>query len=86
VLPGAEAAEAFATRVRAAIERIAAAHPGQRIAAFTHGGVIGQALALAAASRPFAFTGAENASISRLVITQERWLVRGYNDSAHLDD
>jgi probable phosphoglycerate mutase len=86
VIPGAEAGEAFATRVRGAIERIAAAHPGQRVAAFTHGGVIGQALALAAASRPFAFTGAENSSISRLVITPERWIVRGYNDSAHLDD
>jgi probable phosphoglycerate mutase len=86
VIPGAEPADAFAGRVRAAVKRIAAAQPGRRVAAFTHGGVIGQALALAAASRPFAFTGAENASISRLVITPERWLVRGYNDTAHLDD
>jgi 2,3-bisphosphoglycerate-dependent phosphoglycerate mutase len=85
VIPGAEPADAFAGRVRGAIERIAADHPGQRVAAFTHGGVIGQALALAAAARPFAFTGAENTSISRLVITPERWLVRGYNDTAHLD-
>ena len=85
VIPGAEPADAFVGRVRAAIERIAAAHPGQRVAAFTHGGVIGQALALAAGSRPFAFTGADNASISRLVITPDRWMVRGYNDTAHLD-
>ena len=85
VIPGAEPADAFAGRVRAAIERIAASHPGQCVAAFTHGGVIGQALALATASRPFAFTGAENASISRLVITPERWIVRGYNDTGHLD-
>lgn len=85
VIPGAEPADQFAGRVRAAIERIAAAHPGQRVAAFTHGGVIGQALALAASSRPFAFTGADNASISRIVITPERWIVRGYNDAAHLD-
>jgi probable phosphoglycerate mutase len=84
VIPGAEPADAFAGRVRAAIERIAASHPGQCVAAFTHGGVIGQALALATGSRPFAFTGAENASISRLVITPERWIVRGYNDTAHL--
>jgi 2,3-bisphosphoglycerate-dependent phosphoglycerate mutase len=84
-IPGAEPADAFASRVRAAVERIAADHPGQRVAAFTHGGVIGQALALAARSRPFAFTGAENCSISRLVITPERWIVRGYNDTAHLD-
>ena len=85
VIPGAEPADAFAGRVRAAIERIAASHPGQCVAAFTHGGVIGQALALATDSRPFAFTGAENASISRLVITPERWIVRGYNDTGHLD-
>jgi 2,3-bisphosphoglycerate-dependent phosphoglycerate mutase len=85
VIPGAEPAEALAARVRAAINRIAAAHPGRCVAAFTHGGVIGQALALAAGSRPFAFTGAENASISRLVITAGRWIVRGYNDTAHLD-
>ena len=85
VIPGAEPADAFAARVRAALERMAADHPGERVAAFTHGGVIGQALALAAAARPFAFTGAENASISRLVITADQWIVRGYNDTAHLD-
>jgi 2,3-bisphosphoglycerate-dependent phosphoglycerate mutase len=85
VIPGAESAEAFTGRVRGAIGRIAAAHPDERVAVFTHGGWIGQALALAAASRPFAFTGAENASISRLVITPERWIVRGYNEAAHLD-
>ena len=85
VIPGAEPTDAFVGRVRGAIERIAAAHPGERVAVFTHGGWIGQALALATGSRPFAFTGADNASISRLVITPERWIVRGYNDAAHLD-
>ena len=85
VIPGAESSEDLAGRVRAAIERIAVAHRGQRVAAFTHGGVIGQALALASGSRPFAFLGAENTSISRLVLTADRWYVRGYNDTAHLD-
>ena len=85
VIPGAEPAAEFAGRVGAAIERLAAAHPGQLVAAFTHGGVIGQAVALASGSRAFAFIGAENASISRLVITSDRWIVRGYNDTAHLD-
>lgn len=85
VIPGAESAVGLASRVRGAIERLAAAHPGQRIAAVTHGGVIGQALALASGSRPFAFLGAENASISRIVVTADRWIVRGFNDTAHLD-
>jgi len=85
VIPGAEPAAEFAGRVRAAIERLAAAHPGQRVAAFTHGGVIGEALAQASGSRPFAFIGADNASISRLVVSGDRWIVRGFNDTAHLD-
>jgi 2,3-bisphosphoglycerate-dependent phosphoglycerate mutase len=86
VIPGAEPAAEFAGRVRAAIERLAAGHPGQRVAAFTHGGVIGEALAQASGSRPFAFLGADNASISRLVISDDRWIVRGFNDTAHLDN
>ncbi len=85
VIPGAEPAAGLTGRVRSAIERLAAAHPGQRVAAFTHGGVIGEALALASGSRPFAFLGAENASISRIVVTADRWIVRGFNDTAHLD-
>ncbi len=84
-IPGAEPAAAFADRVRAAITRLAASHHGERVAAFTHGGVIGQALALASRSRPFAFIGADNASVSRLVISGDRWLVRVFNDTAHLD-
>ncbi len=85
LIPGAEPAADFAARVRGVITRVAASHPGERVAAFTHGGFIGQALAQASGSRPFAFTGAANASISRLVITDQMWIVRGYNDTAHLD-
>jgi probable phosphoglycerate mutase len=84
VIPGAEPAAEFANRIRAVIERLVPAHPGQRVAVFTHGGVIGEALALASRSRPFAFIGADNASISRLVITDELWIVRGFNDTGHL--
>jgi 2,3-bisphosphoglycerate-dependent phosphoglycerate mutase len=85
VIPGAEPAAEFADRVRAALTDLAAAHPDQRVAVFTHGGVIGRALALASGSRPFAFNGAENTSISLLVIRANHWLVRGFNDTAHLD-
>jgi probable phosphoglycerate mutase len=55
------------------------------VAIFTHGGVIGQVLALASGSRPFAFVTSDNGSISRLVVSGERWIVRGYNDTAHLE-
>jgi 2,3-bisphosphoglycerate-dependent phosphoglycerate mutase len=70
--------------LRAAIERIAAAHPGGRVVAFSHGAAIGEILAQASSSAPFAFMGPDNASISRLVVTPERWIVRGYNDTSHL--
>jgi 2,3-bisphosphoglycerate-dependent phosphoglycerate mutase len=85
VIPGAEPADKFGSRVQAALGKLAAAHPGQQVAVFTHGGVIAQALALATGSRPFAFAGADNASISRLIVSAERWFVRSFNDTAHLD-
>ena len=85
VIPGAEPAQEFAVRVRGAIERLAAAHPDQRLAVFTHGGVIGQAMALASGSRVFAFTGADNGSVSHLVIAGRHWIIRRFNDTAHLE-
>lgn len=83
-IPGAERAEAFAARVRAGISRIAAAHPDQRVAVVAHGGVIGEVLAQTTGSRPWAFVGADNASISRLVVAPDRWVLRGFNDTVHL--
>jgi probable phosphoglycerate mutase len=47
--------------------------------------VIGQVLALASGSRPFAFVTADNGSISRIVVSGDRWIVRGFNDTAHLE-
>lgn len=86
VIPGAEPAEVFRARVQAAIATIAARHPDQRVAVFTHGGWIGEAFALATGSRGFAFTGADNASISQLVVWGERLLVRRFNDTSHLTE
>jgi probable phosphoglycerate mutase len=83
-IPGAEKAEVFAARVAAGITRIASAHPDERVAVVAHGGVIGEALAQATGSRPWAFVGADNASISRLVVTPDRWVLRGFNDTVHL--
>ncbi|HEY3021296.1 MAG TPA: histidine phosphatase family protein [Solirubrobacteraceae bacterium] len=84
VIPGAERSEAFAGRVRAGIARIAAAHADERVVVVVHGGVIGQALALATGGRPLAFAWADNGSISELVVLDEHWTVRSYNDTAHL--
>ncbi len=84
-IPGAEAAGTFAARVRAGIGRIASRHPEATVVVFTHGGVIGQILADAAgAARGFAFVGSDNGSISQLVVVGDRWIIRRYNDTAHL--
>jgi probable phosphoglycerate mutase len=85
VIPGAEPSDAFRRRVRAAAERVARRHPEQRVAVFTHGGVIGELLAQATGSEPFAFNGADNASISHLVVTPARWYLRRFNDTTHLE-
>ena len=98
VIPGAETMEALAARLRAGIGRIAAAHPDERVAVFTHGGVIGMVVALATGGRPFAFIGADNGSITHLVVCrgsgeradpragdgQGAWIVRRFNDTGHL--
>ncbi len=84
LVPGAEPRQVFGGRLRAAVERIAAAHPGGRVVVFSHGAAIGEILAQATRSAPFAFVGPDNASISRIVVSPERWIVRGYNDTAHL--
>lgn len=84
VIPGAEPMDAFGQRLRNAVERIAAAHPDQRVAVFGHGAMIGEILRQATDSRPFAFIGADNGSISHLVVTPERWILRRFNDTSHL--
>jgi probable phosphoglycerate mutase len=84
VIPGGEPADDFSARVRGAVGRIAAAHPDQAVAVVSHGGVIGQVLAEAAGTRGFTFTGSDNAAISHLVVTDDRWIIRRYNDTAHL--
>jgi len=87
VIPGAETAEAFAARTSAAIHRIVAAHPDRLVAVVCHGGVIGQLVATASrGGNAFAFSGADNASISRLVVAGDRWIIRGFNDVAHLPE
>jgi 2,3-bisphosphoglycerate-dependent phosphoglycerate mutase len=85
VVPGAESPAAFGGRITAAINRIAAAHPDARVVAFSHGAAIAEVLAQATGSRPFAFLMSDNTAIARLILTPERWILRGFNDTAHLE-
>jgi probable phosphoglycerate mutase len=84
VIPGAEPQDEFAARIERGITRIAQRHVGKCVAVFSHGGAIGQMLAHASGSRPFAFGGSDNGSISHLVVDGDRWIIRRYNDTAHL--
>src|SRR3954463_747173 len=86
VIPAAEDMEGFGRRVRAGIEAVvAAAGPDVSVAAVVHGGVIGEACRQATDSRPFAFVHADNGSLTRLVVVAGGpWLLRSFNDTAHL--
>jgi 2,3-bisphosphoglycerate-dependent phosphoglycerate mutase len=88
VMPNAEASEPFAARVRAGVlSMVEALGPGAAGVAVLHGGVIGEICRQATSSRPFAFIHADNGSITRLVVFADgRWLLRSFNDTAHLDD
>jgi probable phosphoglycerate mutase len=84
VIPGAESREAFAARLQAALGRMVAAHPGGKVVAFSHGAAIGELVAQACGSRPFAFMASDNTSITRLIVTGDRTMVRGFNETTHL--
>lgn len=85
VIPGAESNEGLQARVGSALERIAADNPGGRVLAVAHAGVIATAACLATGSQPFAFITVDNASLSSIVLIGERWILRRFNDTAHLD-
>lgn len=88
VLPGAEPWDGFQSRCMAGIDRITSEHRGERVVAVVHGGVIGAVLASITESRNFAFVGADNSSISEIVLLPEpfdRWVLRRFNDTSHLD-
>jgi probable phosphoglycerate mutase len=87
VIPGAEPMDAFAQRCRAGLLHVVErTGPGRRAAAVVHGGVIGELCRQAADALRLAFVHAENTSISRIVVFGDgRWLLRGFNDTAHLE-
>jgi probable phosphoglycerate mutase len=84
VIPNAEPYDAFDARVWSAFKRVVQNHPDGRVVVVAHGGVIGQLLHRVTGSRRFAFAGADNASISEVVATPGRIVLRRYNDVAHL--
>lgn len=84
LIPGAESRAALTARIIPALERIARNHPDALVAAVVHGGVIAHILAHATGAEPFAFNGADNGSISHVVMMAGRIILRRFNDSSHL--
>jgi len=84
VIPGAEGWDAVNKRVSAGLARIKAAHPDQLVVAVVHGGIVAHILAHASGARAFAFQGADNGSISHIVLMDDQIVVRRFNDVSHL--
>ena len=84
VIPGAESRETLHTRLMRGLTRIREQHRDALVVAVVHGGVIAHILSFATGARPFAFNGANNGSISHIVMLGDQIVVRGFNDSAHL--
>jgi probable phosphoglycerate mutase len=86
VIPGAEPMEEFAARVRAGFLKVVEqTGRGRTAAAVVHGGVVGELCRQATSAPALAFVHSENTSISRIVVFGDgRWLLRSFNDTAHL--
>ncbi len=83
IIPNAERMEDFDERLQRGLRAIVANHPGGRVVAVVHGGVIGQIMNHASGGHG-AFDSADNASISELIIDGDHQMVRRFNDTAHL--
>ena len=84
IIPGAETNEAFEARLNSAIAQIASENPNRLVAAFVHRAVIGQIVSSATHAQPMAFLASDNGSITHIVVTKSRVLVRRFNDTSHL--
>ncbi len=82
-IPGAETNEQLRSRTVGVIERLASAHADQLITVVCHGGVIAALLGHAMSQPLMMYGGARNASLSHIVVTEERWILRSFNDAAH---
>lgn len=86
VLPGAEADAAFRDRVAAGLDEVVrVTGPDALAVVVTHAVVIAEACRSVTGSRPFAFLGVENASLTGLLrLGDGSWRLRSFNDTQHL--
>ncbi|SAI65602.1 phosphoglycerate mutase [Bordetella ansorpii] len=88
VLEGGETLGQFQARILASVNDIAPRHAGERVLAFTHGGVLD---IIWRHARGLPLNGPRdtpmlNASINRVSVEDGRWQVIGWGDVAHMDE
>ncbi len=83
-LPGAEPRAQFRSRVRDAIDGLAAPHAGHRIAVFAHGGVINVYVAVVLGLERDFFMPVPNTAISLVRVQGARRMLVSLNDTCHL--
>ena len=86
VIPGAESWDTVNQRVTRGLKRIQQSHPDQLVVAVVHGGIVAHIVAHASGAKPFAFQGADNGSITHIVMVEDQIVVRRFNDASHLMD
>jgi len=86
VIPGAEDWASVNQRVTRGLGRIQQRHPDELVVAVVHGGIVAHILSHASGATPFAFQGADNGSITHIVMVEDQIIVRRFNDAAHLLD
>ncbi|HEY7127022.1 MAG TPA: histidine phosphatase family protein [Ktedonobacterales bacterium] len=85
-IAGSEPSAEFRARVTAAIDGLAARHAGQRVALFSHGGVINTYLAVTLGLERDFFFPAVNTSIHVVRVKGDTRVLLGLNDICHLRD
>lgn len=83
-IPGSEPSADLRARITEAVNGIAARHPGQRVAAVSHGGAINAYFAALLGIGCDYFFPAANTSVSVVRIKGERRMLLALNDVAHL--
>jgi len=83
-IPGSEPSPALRTRITGAVDRLAAAHPGRRIAVVSHGGSINAYFAVLLGIERDYFFPAANTSISVARVKGARRALFTLNDIGHL--
>ncbi|MEM7095485.1 MAG: histidine phosphatase family protein [Actinomycetota bacterium] len=83
-VPGAETNAELAERTSDAVKRLFAQHTDQHVVAVVHGGVVAALCAYANDCHMRGFAGSDNCAIHRLVVTEDRWFLRAFNDTNHL--